>query len=183
MRPIHDAQRRRLLILSATLCAVPIVLSPLAGRSSFEIPDERVAFDERVSVPSVAPARYPGPVTITRDPFVPDAPPVQTAPLALLVPPPSGVVGMPVVQGQPIGFALPPNRGAGGSPLEDASFGAPVVRAIVRGASTRALVEDGTGSHVVGIGDVVAGSPVVWIGSSAIRLKNGSILSLTQVRP
>jgi hypothetical protein len=90
---------------------------------------------------------------------------------------------MRVQQGQSMGFVLPANRGASGTPVQDAVFSVPTVRAIVTGASSRALIEENGETLVVGIGDVVTGSPIVSVDSSGIRLKNGTVFALTEERP
>jgi hypothetical protein len=184
LQPLDDHRRRRLLTLSAMLCAVPVFLAPLAGRSSFELASEKAAFNTRFSNPSIPVVWNAPPVTVARDPFEPDGADILK-PTGDYPAPPDGanVVGMRVQQGQSMGFVLPANRGASGTPVQDAVFSIPTVRAIVTGASSRALIEENGETLVVGIGDVVTGSPIVSVDSSGIRLKNGTVFALTEERP
>lgn len=69
MRPLDDRKRRRLLTLSAMLCAAALMLAPLAGRTSFEIAGEYEAFNARFANLQPPQARNDHPVAITRDPF------------------------------------------------------------------------------------------------------------------
>ncbi len=179
MRPIHDVQRRRLLALSAMFCSLPIVLAPLAAQSSFELPTERSAFDARITVP--VPPRPAGtkPVVAARDPFVPDAG-AQAQIARVPVPAAEPISGMRVEQGQPLGFALPANAGALGSPPAGEVSGLLAVRAIVKGASARALVDEGGAVRVIAVGDALGGSIVTAIDASRIRLKNARVLVLEQ---
>lgn len=91
MRPLHDGARRRLLCYSALLCAAPLFLAPLAGRSSFELRDEQAAYDRRFRAVAELKASSMA-VSVARDPFVPDTPRGN---------------GMRVMQGRPIEFIAP----------------------------------------------------------------------------
>lgn len=179
MHPLRDAQRRRLLDWAALLCAIPLCLAPLAGRSSFELAGERAAFDARFSAPQQGVPKYT-PVTVARDPFVPEAPAPaigdqeQTAR--------AGVVGMHVMQGDPMGFLLPVNRADAGAPLVNGPAAIITVTAIVSGSSPRALVDEGDRVRVVGIGDMLGGARVLGIDESGVRLQNGTLLALTESR-
>lgn len=154
MHPVDESHRKRLLAWSALLCAVPICLAPLAGRSSLELASEHAAFYARFSAPRFEAEQHAPPITSVRDPFVPDV-------RSTGVPPPrTGIVGMHVTQGQPIG-------------------GLPVVTAVVTGASARALVDDGAQVHVVAVGDALAGSRVTSIDASGVRLQNGIFVPLS----
>lgn len=175
MQSLDDRTRRQFLTLSAMLCAIPVFLAPLAGRSSFELASEQAAFNARFNAPQLPPAWNDSPVSIERDPFIAD---IQETP-----PPDSSVAGMQVVQGQSMGFVLPANRVASGAPNQGAAFGLPTVRAIVTGLSAHALIEENARARVVGVGDVVAGSPIAAIEAGGIRLKNGTIFTLTEEHP
>lgn len=180
MHPLHDAQRRRLLTVSSILCAIPLCLMPLAGRTSFELAGEQAVFNARFDAPELRSVWNEKPVPVARDPFVPEgaaAPGVRgRGTLA-----DDGIVGMTVRQGDSMGFALPPNRGAAGTPLQ-ATGGLPAITAVVTGSSPRALVDDGDRVRVVGIGDTLAGSRVMNISGAGVRLQNGALLTLTEDR-
>lgn len=163
MRPLDDARRRRLLTWSALCCAVSLCLAPIAGRSSFELAGERAAFNSRFTTPTLQPIWTPKPVSVARDPFMPEA-------------------GMQVTQGDPLGFALPPNRGAAGTPLQGGAFETPRVTAVVTGALPRALIDDGTQVRVVAVGDMLAGSRVIAIDQSGVHLQTGAVLSVAEDR-
>lgn len=176
MRPLDDAQRRRMLTWSALLCAIPLCLTPLAGRSSFELAGEQAAYDSRFATAALESVWHDKPLDVARDPFIPERPSRTLAAS-------NGVVGLQVTQGQPIGFALPANRGARGTPVQDAALGFPAVTAIVSGASPRALIDDGAHVRVVGVGDMLAGSRVAAIDRTGVRLENGILLGLREDRP
>lgn len=167
MRPVNNEQRKRLLTCSALLCAIPLCLSPLAGRSSFELESERAAFNARFSALEVANVWKDQPVSVARDPFVPETSPPDTA--AKAESGSAGIVGMHVTQGESIGLAMPPNRA-----------GAPIVSAIVTGPSSRALVSDGERVRVVRVGDMLAGSRVASIDGSGVHLQSGLLLPLSE---
>lgn len=177
MHPLGDAQRRRLRTWSALLCAIPLCLAPLAGRSSFELASEQAAFDARFAA---APQNVwsDKPVAVARDPFVPE-PPAPTLenrePMTA-----TGVVGVHVRQGDSMGFALPANTAAAATRPGENLPGIVAVTAIVTGPSPHALVDDGEHVRVVGVGDMLAGSRVLAIDGSGIRLQNGTLLTLTE---
>lgn len=162
MLPLDEASRRRMRSWSALLCVIPLCLAPLAGRSSFEAASERARFEARFNAPALKVSWNHEPVSVARDPFVAEKS-TQAGSVA-----PTGVVGMHVTQGQPIGFALP------GHTL------AVTVKAVVTGASPRALVDDGEHVRVVGLGDVLAGARITSIDASGVHLQNGTVLELTE---
>lgn len=176
MRPLSDSERKRFLTWSALLCAIPLCLAPLAGRSSFELAGEQAAFDARFSPPQLQNVWNDKPVSISRDPFVPEAP---AATAQATYPTSASVVGMQVTQGQSMGFTLPANRGAAGTPLAGAN-GPLTVTAVVTGPSPRALVDDGGRVRVVGVGDTLSGSVVASIDGFGVRLRNGMLLPLSE---
>lgn len=175
MRPVDETERKRMLTWSALLCAIPLCLAPLAGRSSFELAGEQAAFNARFSAPQLQSVWSDKPVNISRDPFVPETagPTTETTYQTS-----GGVVGMQVTQGESMGFALPAGRVAG-TPLAGAT-GPLTVTAIVTGPSPRALVDDGGRVHVVGVGDPLSGSAVASIDGSGVRLRNGLLLPLSE---
>lgn len=162
MLPLDEASRRRMLSWSALLCAIPLCLAPLAGRSSFEAASERATFEARFNAPALKVSWNQERVSVARDPFVGEDS-TQVRSVAV-----SGVVGMHVTQGQPIGFVMP------GHSL------AVTVKAVVTGASPRALVDDGEHVRVVGVGDVLAGARITSIDASGVHLQNGTLLALTE---
>lgn len=178
MHPLGDAQRRRLFTWSALLCAVPICLAPLAGRSSFELASEQAAFDARFAVAQPQSVWHDKPPAVARDPFVPETSTAASGDAATLEA--NSVVGMHVTQGDSIGVVLPPNRGAAETPLGSGTPGIVTVTAIVVGPSPRALIDDGERVRVVGIGDMLRGSRVFSIDKSGVRLQNGTLLALTE---
>jgi hypothetical protein len=157
---MDDRQRQRLLHIAAMLCALPLFLAPLAGRSAFEAREAHTVLIERLKADSNL-LQPDSPVRVLRDPFVSNT----AQPIALSesigAAPRGGVVGMHVTQGTPIGIAAP---------------AAPAVRAIVAGLDPRALVEVRGRVSIVGIGDEIDGSRVVRITANAIVLRNGTSL-------
>ena len=180
MHPLDDAQRRRLLTWSALLCAIPLCLAPLAGRSSFELASEQAAFNARFEAASPQNVWSDKPVTVARDPFVPEAPAPALQNRDPV--PATSVVGMHVTQGDSMGFALPANAGAGSTRFGDNMPGIVTVTAIVTGPSPHALIYDGEHVRVVGVGDMLVGSRVLAIDGSGLRLRNGTLLTLREKR-
>lgn len=170
MQPLDERVRRRLLTVSAMVCAIPSFLAPLAGRTSFELASERAAFNARFSSPHIMSPWSDSPLLIARDPFVADA--VEKQPAA-------SVTGMHVVQGQPTGFVVPASQGAPGIAVQDATLEIPLLRAVATGKSSRAIVEEHGRARVVGLGDLIAGSPIVAIEPNGLRLKDGTTLTMT----
>lgn len=179
MRPLAERQRRRLLTWSSLLCAIPLCLAPLAGRSSFELASEQAAFNARFSSAQLENVWNDKPVAVARDPFVPEAsaPAIGDQAGASSR---SSVVGMQVTQGDSMGFVLPANPGAAGTPLATGTSGMVTVTAIVSGPSPRALIDDGGHVRVVAIGDMLGGLRVLGIDASGVRLQNGTLLALTE---
>jgi len=173
LRPLDERQRRRALLWSALLCAVPVCLAPLAARSSFEIAGEKAAIDSRFNAPPLERTWNGKPVHIDRDPFMPenrDAAPAMTVPVQTQ----NGIVGMHVTQGAPIGYTASPGHASGTMPR---------VTAIVTGPAPRALIDDGLHVRVVGIGDPLDGSHVAHIERAGVRLANGTLVPLTEDQP
>lgn len=166
MNPIDDLRRRRLFVTSASLCTLSVLLVPVAGRSSIELPSERRASDMRLPLPQIENATPQPAIVIRRDPFAGNRTEPRGSNAAEAVRAGSnGVVGLQVVQGHSTGIELPGERD--------------VVRAVVSGsAGVRALVEDGDRARVVSIGDPLAGSTITSIDAHGIGLRNGAHLPL-----
>lgn len=155
MHPIGDSARRGLLCVSAMFFAIPAVLMPLAGRSSFEAQAQRVQFARRFGAelaPVTALRAYPQLASV-RDPF---ALPQRAHS--------RDVTGMRVVQGASTGIRVP---GAGVR-----------VTAIVEGSDARALVEENGSVRVIRTGDVLGGSTVRAILRNGVRLRNGTFIGI-----
>ncbi len=163
MRPLNDRSRCRLLAGAAVLCAVPMLLIPLAGRSAFEVNDEQFAFVQRFKQLPRDIAAPKTSVKIARDPFLGDL--SGQIPIETRVGGDTRVVGMRVVQGAPMGIDVP---------------NAVTVRAIVSGKPPRALVEVSGHVRVVGPGDALAGSMIRRIDRSGVLLQNGVLLMLAE---
>jgi hypothetical protein len=161
LRPLNELDRRRLLTWSAVLCAIPICLAPLAGRSSFELAGEQAAFDERFRTPAPDPVWNDKPVAVARDPFVPEGAPVSAP----------GIVSLD----------LPANFGAGASVRDVSQI--PAVTGVVIGSSPRALIDDGTHVRVVAIGDLLAGFRIVAIDGAGVHLQNNVLIPLARNAP
>ena len=137
------------------LCAIPLVLMPLAGRSSFEVAAERATFVQRFRAPEFRPFHmraYRAPAVL-RDPF---AIPVRAAA--------HDVTGMRVVQGASTGIPVPAANVR--------------VTAIVEGADARALVEENGAVRVVRRGDRLGAWIVRSVEPGGVRLTNGSFIAI-----
>ena len=162
---LDDIGRRRMMRISAVACASACLLAPLAGRPSGG-PNGRSGGPEVRLRPPLLPAEAtPAPVEVVRDPFEVEASRKNWPQDAAAI--------------SPLTFTLPPNAGAAGVPIGELSdFGAPTLRAIVTGASARALLEDAGSVRVVAVGDALAGSQVVSIGVGGVRLRSGVVYRL-----
>ena len=70
MQTLDSVQRQRLLVLSAALCAAPLVLAPIAARPSFGGGKHPAATGARLEMPAMPLMWRPAAVHLTRDPFV-----------------------------------------------------------------------------------------------------------------
>ena len=152
MYPISNTARRKVVVGSAILCAVPLFLAPISGRSSFELTAERIAFTNRFGIPIPRFRRHAIHVHITRDPFVPE---------------PAFVVSPRDVLAKD----------------SDHRLTNPLLRAIVFGASPRALLEENGRVRIVGLGDAVDNSRVTSILSDSIRLQDGRTIQVNGEAP
>ena len=77
-------------------------------------------------------------------------------------------------------LVLPPNAAAGTPPFESArpAQSGRVVRAIVLGTRSRALITSGGESTIVGVGDRLGDAIVTDISAAGLRLSNGTTLVL-----
>lgn len=164
MHPLDDGSRRKLFTLAAVCCSVPLLLAPLAGRSAFEVRDERDVLVRRFHETTASQVPANASVTIDRDPFIADDPNrIAVAESFHSRPRIGDVVGMHVTQGASTGIAV---------------SAAPIVRAIVSGTSPRALIDENGRARVVQTGDPIAGSKIVDIRGYGIVLQNGIVLKL-----
>ena len=140
MRPLEDRARLRLLRASAGLCAVSLMLAPMAGRTSLGLRAERQAFDRRVTEPPVL-VRKSVRISLLRDPFRP-----QTEPAA----------------------------------RQSAIVSTPLVRAVVTGRDTAALVEEAGTTRIVRAGDTVGGQLVTSIDAGGVHFESGAVSGVTE---
>jgi len=157
LRPLFANQRRTLLRAGAHACAASMLLAALATPYRFEATAQGQPHAGRFNIPDV-PARLEYPkVAVQRDPFVSNEP----------TPEPDGAGALDAL-------VLPPN---------DAVAATPIVRAIVRGDTPRALVDVGGRMETLGIGDVIAGTRVTAIGAQGVVLDDGETLPFTEKTP
>lgn len=168
MRSVNDKQRRRLLAWSALLCAIPVSLAPLAGRTSFELASEQAAFGARFSAPQLDGVWSDKAVSVLHDPFIAEAGEAARGTSVTK----ANVIGAHVTQGESTGITVP----VGGS-VPQMPF---TVTAVVTGVSPRALVDDGARVRVVGVGDPIAGSRVISIDGSGVHLQSGVLVPLAE---
>lgn len=150
-----ERQSRRNVALTCWLVACgSLTLLPLAARSSL-----RAIYLHRQQEPAVAPTSDNGPwnakaVTVGRDPFISEAANAGAS---------SAVIGERVVPGQLLGSI---------------QTGGAVVRAIATGPVSRAVIDIGGLTRIVGVGDRIGGLRVTAIGSDRVQLSGGSRLVL-----
>lgn len=172
MLTLSDGERRTLILWSVSLCAASILLAPLAARSSGEVAPADPGIATEVHAPDVPARATTLPPLVIRDPFVADAPPAGSE-----KPPPEDTsnataVGTPVVAGTPLGFA--PGRALGDNAI---------VTAIITGDEPEALVEESGRSTILRIGGQLDGLRVTGITAEGIRLADGSVRRVQEVRP
>jgi hypothetical protein len=156
VKPLFANQRRWLLRTAVAACAMTLLLAPLIRPVRFEANAANRPPVGTFPAPAV-PEQLKYPVfSVARDPFVPPGTPNL---------PPLGADGT---------LVLPPN---------DVIDAAPVVRAIVRGASPRALIDTGGRVQMVGIGDTVSGAKITAIDARGIVLDDGETLPFVGQRP
>jgi len=174
---LFDEDRRSLQRIATMLVVGAVGVLPLTMQSS----SVAGAADARTSLRASAfelPPRLSFPAySVSRDPFVPE--PAIRAKLAR--------DAFRIGQSGEIGMTSPPNTGAaqGGLPMGATATlqTAPVVRAIVMGDPARALVEEGGGVRVLGVGDRVGELSVVAITADGITLSDGTRLRLEPSHP
>jgi hypothetical protein len=123
------------------------------------------------TVPASTPTRF---VVIEprRDPFAGGMPPaVEPAPRTAVTQPPFPAIA-------PVLGPLPPNAGAGGGafPFPAAEH----VSAIVTGAHPFALIDDGSTTRLITIGDRCGGQRIVTIDPDGVHLEDGTTLPVTE---
>lgn len=101
MQGLDEPQRREFSTLAVLLCAIAVVLAPIAGRTANEVALERAAFAGRFTPPPPVSRMPETRIAIVRDPF---------ASLGTETPVRSDLDDIP---------ALPANAGAAGTPLFD----------------------------------------------------------------
>lgn len=155
MFELTERERRLLTVISLMLCGGSIALLPLTAESAR---NESRPIDARsASSPWAPPAVTYAALRVSRDPFQPFR---GTMPLA------------PALAGADSSeMALPPNAGA------------VIVRAVVLGPQSRALVEIGGRVNVLGVGDELASGTIASIDERGVVLSSGARIPLTKDRP
>ncbi len=169
--PLRDSDRRALMYIALLAVCGTLLLLPLAGESSSSMVD---ADATSKAMPLAGSAELEGlhfpDIPVVRDPFVPDL----------------AEAGVPAHDVSPdeekIGMALPPNEGASNMPLPSASEGAavPIVRAVILGTQSKALVDIAGQVRILGIGDKIGVSTVTAVDANGLSLNNGSRLVLLE---
>ncbi len=143
-----------LMRLALMMCCGSIATLPLTVQSTSTARAEDVRLQPDTEISSLPPAAAMPRMTISRDPFEPDV-------AALPITTDNTTIGTRVTQGEDISH----------TPLAKAQR--LVVRAIVVGAHSRALVEAGGTVRVLGVGDHVGEATVTAIDSTGIVLSSG----------
>lgn len=168
--PLRDNDRRLFVALSLALSLGSASLLPLTAQSALDGGVTETALAAPV-VPRIPGALTFPEIKVARDPFVP-LPAVSDARENL-------------APTQTADIILPPNAGAEQMPgLSVAGeAGTPVVRAVVLGPQSRALIEDGGSVKVLGVGDALGNATISAIDSTGIELSTGTRLLLTEQHP
>ena len=158
---LFDDERTGCQRLSLMLCCGALLVAPFCSEGSTAASAAAAVAVRAARVPRLPPPRIEPSIRIARDPFVPEPSLVGAARSSDVTP--ESV------------FELPPNLGASDATDKNGvtSGPIPVLRAIVLGPASRALVETGSGVRVVAIGDTMAGSVVTAIDAAGIVLASG----------
>ncbi len=170
---LRDNDRHLLTMLALMLCCGSVALMPLGAQSSVESFGRLNGSDVADATPvSLRPLHFPI-IVAARDPFSPDRSVIET----------SGV-GISTENSGNLGIILPPNAGASGVPISGpvAPDSVPIVRAVVLGPQSRALVESSGTVQVLGVGDSLSGEAITAIDARGIILADGSRLPLRSER-
>lgn len=158
LRPVSQAQRRALLLWSASLCTGALLLTPLAARSSGDVARDGTISAQRLAVPEWDRKQVAAEVTLSRDPFSADA-----------VSPPDAD-RMPEAQGQgPTGVG---QRVVANTPIAGTRSR---ISAVILGNTAQALVIDAAGTRIVEAGSSIDGLRIVEITTAGVRLSNGEL--------
>lgn len=158
---LRDGDRRVLIFASFMLCGGSLVLLPLAAQSSPGPALEAMQTGSPLAATAPQALRFPV-VRVARDPFAPLHPSVDSS------------AARDDLDGS-ASIALPPNAGAAPS--------LPVVRAVVLGPQSRALVEIDGVVQVLGIGDKAGAATILSIDAQGVGLSNGTHIVLTEQHP
>ena len=156
----QDLMRIALMIVCGGTAILPLTVPPTSSIARAQSTHRA----SPISVPEI-PGRleYPA-IEIERDPFVADT-------TAIL---PNAQVGRMETNGaHEVGVILPLNAGAAGVPSASTAGSLPVVRGIVLGDVSQALVEFGDSVKVVSVGDHIGAEIVRTIDASGITLSGG----------
>lgn len=172
MLGLTESERRFLTAVSLMLCFGSVSLLPLTAQSAR---DDSRPVNERLGATQWTPSALTfSALRVGRDPFQP----FRSVALG-------GTLVSATVSVDSSGIVLPPNAGASGigSVSADSARADAVVRAVVLGPQSRALVEAGGSVNVLGVGDKLAGGVIESIDERGVVLSSGTRILLTQVRP
>ena len=170
---LRDSERRFLIQVALMLACGSLSLLPLTAESSSGAAAE-IGASALSAAKSIEPESSPIPnISLRRDPFVPDATVAAAASEAT-----ARSYGS-------IGGSLPPNAGASDVSLIGnlGTSGTPIVRAVILGARSKALVEMSGEVQVLGVGDAVGGSAIASVDDRGIVLSSGERILLLERRP
>lgn len=163
--PVSRPVKRRLAMPLLACVAVPL-LAVWCCPAGIPAEDDAPA---RVHEPSTVPQQLKFPqLQIRRDPFMPSRD-TQGGP--------DGVVA------EDAGIVLPPNLAAVDQVPAALSAKAPALRAVILGATPKALIDVGGRSMLVGLGSPLLGSSVAAIRTDGIVLQDGERLRFAGMLP
>ncbi len=148
LRPIEKCARRALITASVLIALCAILVVPLAGSTA----GYRLGPSAKSAKPEIVRRDNPWKdalVTITRDPFLPEA--MFTRPSSHLPQP---------ARRNPVGMSVPGAR----------------VRGLAFGQETKAIIELGGATKIVALGDFFNGTRVAAILADRVVLSDGSVL-------
>lgn len=166
---LYDEDRSLLRGMAFILCCSTLFVAPFLSDRSFSASAQPSQALRKMRQSEFSDRFFAPKISLARDPFLPDS---------------FGEVGQVPMRDSdaPNSIVLPPNSGANvtsgsGDTVDPTAL---VLRAVVLGPASRALIETGGSVRVVAVGDELAGSAVRTIDANGIVLANGVTLRLAR---
>ena len=164
LQPIEKGARRAVIAASLAIVTCGLLVAPLVGAPSSGLPYQRKPGETTPRTSHDDPWNA-APVVVLRDPFLVTA-------SATPAPTPSSVSARNADAGAAEGLPFVPATGVD-----------TLIRAIVAGNTSKALIEEGASTRIVAPGDLIHGKKIEAILSDRIVLTGGAVLVLPGTLP